>query len=322
MDNKENEEEKKLLEQDFYNIIRDEIKFPFSNNNFSISLRTMSSPIPETSASPVSSSMSEPLLESESSDGTREEPNPGLRACEDKTECLLRRAINEGKSPLDMRYNEEFKRHIEEKHPHLSSRLSDDTFDRLETISIIRNLIRNMEDTIYREDYKREQVDSSLELKCPQCNDYFDKEIYLSCGHISCSGCVIKLEECSKCYFPIDNNLKKIIISQKEEVDDDESGDFCEICTSKMNDKSDQTKCKIVLNCKCKSETEEGRSMCISCAATILKDKSERKINYIHGFPMIDEHPTIIKGVCPICKEEPTNKQEILYLFELIPPSL
>jgi hypothetical protein len=84
----------------------------------------------------------------------------------------------------------------------------------------------------------------------------------------------------------------------------------------------DQTKFKVLLKCGCSSKTQKGYSLCLGCANECLKDKSERKVNYIFGIPMVDENPTIIKGTCPICKTEPTNKQELVDLFKLLPPSL
>ncbi len=59
-----------------------------------------------------------------------------LRACEDGEEkCLLRRAINDRKTPFDMRDNHEFLTHIDEKHPNLRSSFSEENF--LKSISFL-----------------------------------------------------------------------------------------------------------------------------------------------------------------------------------------
>jgi len=259
-----------------------------------------------------------------------------LRACEDGEEkCLLRRAINDRKTPFDMQDNPEFLAHIEEKHPNLRSSFSEEKLNifreemdlkyeirRLLTrISTRTRILDLVDESIMRGVQRHSPEQSNSELKCFQCSDFYDKKIFLNCGHHSCSSCVINRNEC-KCGHPIDEDLKKMILSQKkEESDEEDDENCCPICTSKMNTE-DQTKFKVLLECGCSSKTQEGYFLCLGCANECLKDKSERKVNYIFGIPMVDENPTIIKGTCPVCKTEPKNKQELFDLFKLLPPSL
>jgi hypothetical protein len=259
-----------------------------------------------------------------------------LTACIDGEEkCLLRRAINDRKTPFDMEDNPQFLAHIEQKHPYLRSSFSEENLrifrEEMDLKYEIRRLLTEIstgirifdlvDESMVRRVQRHSPEQSNSELKCFQCSKFYDKKIFLNCGHHSCSLCVINRDKC-KCGYPIDEDLKKIILSQKkEESDEEDDENCCPICTSKMNTE-DQTKFKVLLKCECSSKTQKGYSLCLGCANECLKDKSERKVNYIFGIPMIDENPTIIKGTCPVCKTEPTNKQELFDLFKLLPPSL
>ena len=103
-------------------------------------------------------------------------------------------------------------------------------------------------------------------------------------------------------------------MSKNDNIDNKNNED-CFICCENMN--STQYNGKIKLECSCKME------ICISCAYKSLQDSVYTKLENVEGMPgLILPHTYKVKGCCPQCKQVPDNKDEIIFIYELLPPRM
>ena len=119
-----------------------------------------------------------------------------------------------------------------------------------------------------------------------------------------------KENKCPSCSSSLDY-LKDIKLPEKKTIVKD--GDDCFICCDTMN--TTQYNGKVTLDCKCNFE------MCISCAYKSLQDTEHTKMGSIQGIEglILPQYYTV-KGACPNCREIPANKDELISLYEFLPP--
>lgn len=159
------------------------------------------------------------------------------------------------------------------------------------------------------------------EPKCTFCNSYYDhhnhSQYFMACcAEDYCLKCVkdfkeTEKKECPKCHYSL-KYLKDIELPTFDDVIPEE-GEDCIICCYSMG--TTQYNGKVTLECKCNLE------LCITCAYMCLKDTKHIKMENVQGlYGLVLPQEYIVKGSCPHCRQIPKNKDDIIALYNFLPP--
>jgi len=159
------------------------------------------------------------------------------------------------------------------------------------------------------------------ESKCTFCNSYYDhhnnSQYFMSCcAKDYCLKCVTNFKEkekkdCPSCNYSLDY-LKDVELPKFDDVIPEE-GEDCMICCYSMG--TTQYNGKVTLECNCNLE------LCITCAYKSLKDAKHIEMENVQGLNgIVLPQEYIIKGSCPHCRQIPKNKDDIIALYNFLPP--
>ena len=159
------------------------------------------------------------------------------------------------------------------------------------------------------------------EPKCTFCNSYYDhhnhSQYFMACcAKDYCLKCVkdfkeTEKKECPKCHYSL-KYLKDIELPTFDDVIPEE-GEDCMICCYSMG--TTQYNGKVTLECNCNLE------LCITCAYKSLKDAKHIKMENVQGLNgLVLPQEYIVKGSCPHCRQIPKNKDDIIALYNFLPP--
>ena len=168
-------------------------------------------------------------------------------------------------------------------------------------------------------EYKQREMMRRYVEKCIECKEAYDPDknhkYMLNCGHEYCTNCIREMFNTDKT-CPCGETIaylegSTILKTHKEEEEDIE---ICNICCYGIG--KTQQKGKVKLGC-CEQE------ICIECAHKCLKTKEDLKISNVRiddvgSIPL--PHIYKIKGLCPYCKLDPPNREEINLMYSLLPP--
>jgi hypothetical protein len=159
------------------------------------------------------------------------------------------------------------------------------------------------------------------EPKCTFCNSYYDhhnhSQYFMSCcAEDYCLKCVknfkeTEKKECPNCHYSLEY-LKDVELPNFDDVILEE-GEDCMICCYSMG--TTQYNGKVTLECNCNLE------LCITCAYNSLKDAKHIKMENVQGLDgLVLPQEYIVKGSCPHCRQIPKNKDDIIALYNFLPP--
>lgn len=239
--------------------------------------------------------------------------NYDIEECPDGDNCIVKRAMNSGLLPNDVKDDRDIRGHIAEYHSQLNIFFNEDGIQEAKFLMDIQEA-KFLIDIINQKKERINNIEQN-KIKCFNCKKSYDdedrKKFYLSCCcNTLCHQCVeeIKSKECPFCKKSLDY-LKDFKLDKKTKIE----GEECFLCFSILN--NTQYTGKVKLDCKCKLE------LCITCAYKSLKDScdNERITILEDGVQVIEKYT--IKGKCPQCREIPKNKEEITMLYGFLPPT-
>lgn len=241
------------------------------------------------------------------------EENAAPGECPLGDECPIKIAMDNNISPDYVRHDPYIRSHVERYHRYLDFLFTREYNQIRSTLFLLYGSQNRNED--------RNEDEENENSKCCRCDNYYDHQenskFFMSCcDNTYCLKCIRELtekdESCPSCKSNLEY-LKDIKIPEKKIVAKD--GTDCSICCNTMN--TTQYNGKVTLDCNknCKFE------MCISCAYKSLQDTKYTKMGEVQGIEgLILPQNYTVKGACPNCRQIPKNKEELISLYEFLPP--
>jgi len=230
--------------------------------------------------------------------------------------CELKNALDNHLSRFQMRNVPSIYNHINRYHRQFSF---DDTEQREIMRSYFNMLLSRELFRIMNSENNYEEKNN--EPKCTFCNSYYDhhnhSQYFMACcAKDYCLKCVKDFKEtekkgCPNCHY----SLKYLKDTELPNFDDviPKDGEDCMICCYSMG--TTQYNGKVTLECNCNLE------LCITCAYKSLKDTKHIKMENVQGLNgLVLPQEYIVKGSCPHCRQIPKNKDDIIALYNFLPP--